>query len=105
MLRQPAGGTQAGLGRRTGVVRRLRQRGEILRDRLGTLRGLLRGIGDFGCRGTLLLHRGGDGGGDFAQIGDGPGDAADGTDGAFGLGLDGGDLATDFLGRLGGFGR
>src|SRR5713226_2936989 len=75
-----------------GLVRRLIDARNVARDLLGATRGLLGAARDLAGGGALLLDRRGDRGRDFADLADRAVDPLDRLDGAFGRGLNGGDL-------------
>ena len=89
-------------GGRAGLAGAALHVGDIGRDLLGALRGLLHVAGNFLRRRALLFHRGRDGRGDLRQLLDGAADLLDRADRFLGRRLDAGDLLADLAGRLGG---
>ena len=87
------------------LVSRFGYAGDVGRNLLGAAGGLLDIAGDLAGRGALLFDRRRDGGGTVADSRDGCRDVLNGSHRLSSGALDGGYLAGDFLGRLGGLVR
>ena len=98
-------GRRQHFGRRSaGLVGGFVDAADVGGDFVGALRDFLDVLRDVAGRSTLLLDRGGDGGGDFVHLSDRRPDRLDSRDGVVGFVLDRRDLRRNVLGRLGGLG-